>query len=240
MDDLIKSFSQLEKSLRLPFKDKKLLQQALTHRSFLNENKTMGLTSNERMEFLGDAVLSFWVSSTVFNKFPDQPEGQLTFARTHLVRTETLTMLAKNLSLGHFLFMSKGEEQGGGRENPVLLANSFEALIGAVYLDQGIQKVFEFLEENFAPLIAEINDINSFRDSKSLLQEMVQAKGYPSPVYRQISAVGPDHQKTFTMAVFVGETCLAEGTSRSKQEAEEMAARKALSLNRLDTLPKMK
>jgi len=234
------NLSRLEEMLQLNFKEPKLLQQALTHRSFLNENRTLGLSSNERMEFLGDSILSFWVSSIVYHKFPSLAEGQLTFIRTHLVRTETLTNLAEKLSLGEFLLMSKGEEQGGGRENPVLLANSFEALIGAVYLDQGLKVAFQFLEKNFAPLISQINNINAFRDSKSVLQEAVQAKGYPSPVYRQSAETGPDHQKTFTMAVFIGDICLAEGTSHSKQEAEEQAAQKALSENTLEKLPKIR
>jgi len=235
-----KNSEKLEEGLGFSFKKRGLLREALTHRSFLNENKIVGLKSNERLEFLGDAVLSFWVSSMVFSKFPDLPEGKLTFVRTHLVRTETLTELAKELSLGKFLLMSKGEELGGGRENPVLLANSFEALIGAMFTDQGIDVVSKFLEREFSHLVEEIHDIERFRDSKSLLQEKVQAKGYPSPSYQLISATGPDHQPVFTMGVYVGNQLLAKGTSHSKQEAEEIAAEKALVKNLLEILGKIK
>lgn len=240
MDQQIKNLEKLEQNLHLTFKDKLLLEQALTHRSFLNEAKIKLLESNERLEFLGDSILSFWVSANIFTKFLGFPEGKLTFIRTYLVKTETLTSLAQSLSLGDFMLMSKGEEAGGGRVNPTLLANCFEAVIGAIFIDQGIEIVSKFLSEQFNPLIEKITDIEAFRDSKSLLQEQIQAKGYPSPIYRQISAFGPDHQKTFTMGVYVGDKLLTEGTSRSKQEAEEMAAQKALSENVLENLPKIK
>lgn len=224
------NLDKLLKNLGLTFKDESLLSQALTHRSFLNEAKTKGLSSNERLEFLGDAILSFWVSSQAYGRFPDFPEGQLTFVRTHLVRTETLTQLARKLDLGSFLKMSKGEELGGGRENPVLLANSFEAVVGAIFLDQGIEKVGTFLKSQFTPLFSTITKAESFKDNKSLLQEFVQAEGQPSPSYQMIESSGPDHQRTFTMGVFLKDKLLAEGTSRSKQEAEEEAAKKALEI----------
>lgn len=219
-----------EKKISVVFENKELLLQALTHRSYLNEAKIKGLQSNERMEFLGDAILSFWVSHQVYKKFSNFPEGQLTFARTHLVRTETLTGLARTLGLGKFLKMSKGEEQSGGRENPVLLANTFEALIGAIFLDQDIKKVSDFLEKEFTPLIGEITNAEALKDNKSLLQELVQSKGRFSPVYKLIESFGPDHQRTFTMGVFLEDKLLAQGQSRSKQEAEEDAAKKALEI----------
>lgn len=228
MSDLEKKLSDLEKNLKVSFKDKKILLEAITHRSFLNEAKKADLSSNERLEFLGDAVLAFFVAAKIFKKFPHYPEGKLTFIKTYLVRTTTLTDLAKALSLGEFLLMSKGEELGLGRENPVLLANSFEAVIGAIYSDQGIALTFDFLEKQFQHLIPSIKNVEALKDSKSLLQEKVQSKGYASPVYRLISSYGPDHQRSFTMGVFLNEKLLAEGTSKSKQEAEEMAAQKAL------------
>jgi ribonuclease-3 len=226
--NLISNLDEVEANIGFHFRDQTLLVQALIHRSFLNETKIKGLKSNERLEFLGDAILAFWVSTQVYRQFPDFPEGKLTFVRTHLVRTETLTNLAKKLRLGRYLLMSKGEEMGGGRENPVLLANTFEALVGAIFLDQGIEGVSRFLETHFQPLLKEITSAEILKDNKSLFQELVQAKGHPSPVYRLISAAGPDHLRTFTMGVFLEEKLLAEGTSRSKQEAEEAAAKKAL------------
>lgn len=218
----------LEKNLGVQFKKKELLANALTHRSYLNEIKKEEMTSNERMEFLGDSVLAFWVSGTIYLKFSSFPEGKLTFIRTHLVRTETLAGLAKKLDLGRFMLMSKGEEMGKGRENPLLLANCFEAVLGAVYLDQGIETASEYLKRQFETLLAEIKDAESLKDSKSLLQETVQAKGSFSPVYKLVSAVGPDHAKTFTMGVYVNDEFLAEGTGDSKQQAEEAAAATAL------------
>jgi ribonuclease-3 len=221
-------FSQLEKNLQVSFKNKALLFNALTHRSFLNESKKDNLTSNERVEFLGDSILAFWVSSQIYWKFPTLPEGKLTFIRTHLVRTETLAKLAINLNLGQYLMMSRGEEMGKGKENPLLLANCFEAVTGSIFLDQGIEVVSQFLERQFKELIDLVEDAESLKDSKSLLQEKVQAKGSTSPIYKLISAVGPDHAKTWTMGVYVENQLLAEGSGESKQEAEEQAAKKAL------------
>jgi len=222
--------SQLQEILKIKFNNPAILSEALTHRSFLNENKTKKISSNERLEFLGDAILSFWVSSTIFSKFPELPEGKLTFIRTHLVRTTTLTDLAKKLSLGDFLLLSRGEEQGGGRKNPVLLANCFEAVVGAVFSDSGLKTVCKFLEKHFEKLMGTINDVDALKDSKSLLQEKIQSRGQPTPVYKLILSCGPDHQRTFTMGVFVNDQKLAEGSSRSKQEAEELAAEKALEI----------
>ncbi|MGI5826130.1 MAG: ribonuclease III [Patescibacteria group bacterium] len=224
------NLNQLEEKIKIEFKNKDLLKMALIHRSFLNEAREKNLSSNERLEFLGDAILEFWVSNQIFLKFPDYPEGKLTFVRTHLVRTETLASLAMKLNLGLYLFMSKGEEQGDGRRNQVLLANAFEALLGAIFIDQGLDKVAEFLENQFSDLLASITSAEALKDCKSLLQEKVQAEGHPSPIYRLISSAGPDHQKTFTMGVYIDDKLLAEGTDKSKQQAEEVAAQKALEI----------
>jgi ribonuclease-3 len=224
------NLSELEKRLKVTFKNKKLLERAMIHRSFLNETREKNLCSNERLEFLGDAVLEFWVSDQIFQRFPDFPEGQMTFIRTHLVRTETLTTLAQKLKLGEALLMSKGEEQGGGRNNPVLLANAFEAVVGAIFLDSGIQTVSRFLSSQFEGLLSSITTIETLKDSKSRLQETVQSQGHPSPVYRLVSSSGPDHQKIFTMGVYLDDRLLAEGIDKSKQEAEEKAAEKALEI----------
>lgn len=230
MNPTNQEITEVEKSLGVNFKNKSLLREALTHRSFLNEAKEKNLRSNERLEFLGDAVLAFWVSSQIFYRFPDLPEGKLTFIRTYLVRTETLTKLSQKLNLGQHLLMSKGEEQGGGRENPVLLANAFEAITGAIFLDQGIEAVSAFLRSQLEPLISSITSVENLKDSKSRLQELSQAQGRGTPIYKLISSTGPDHQKTFTMGVYLEDKLLAEGVSRSKQEAEEVAAEKALEI----------
>ena len=224
------NLSELKKILGVDFKDEKILFEALTHRSYLNETPNKGLSSNERLEFLGDSVLSFWVSNKIFCLFPDLPEGKLTFIRTYLVRTTTLTVLAQKLSLGDFLLMSKGEEMGGGRENVALMANSFEAVLGAIFFDSGFAVAEKFLEKNFAELLTNLSDPDQLKDSKSILQEKVQAKGSFSPVYKLVTSTGPDHKKIFTMAVFVDEKQIAEGTSKSKQEAEELAAKNALEI----------
>ena len=218
------SLNQLEKKLDIKFKNQALLVNALTHRSFLNEAGQKDLTSNERLEFLGDSVLSLLVSSHIYQKFPLLPEGKLTFIRTHLVRTETLAILSGKLEFGKFMFMSKGEELGGGRENPLLLANCFEAILGAIYIDQGLETASEFLKKNLDPILNKVTDPEALKDSKSLLQEKVQSDGLSSPVYKLITSSGPDHQKTFTMGVYVNDNLLAKGTSKSKQEAEEEAA----------------
>ncbi|PIQ70439.1 ribonuclease III [Candidatus Shapirobacteria bacterium CG03_land_8_20_14_0_80_40_19] len=222
------NLEELENKLGLIFKNQDLLLNALIHRSYLNESKKTKLQSNERLEFLGDSVLSFLVSGLIFEKYPDLPEGKLTFIRTFLVRTETLALLAKKLDLGKFMLMSKGEESGGGRENPLLLANCFEAVLGAIYLDREIKITASFIQKNLKPFISSISDPENLKDSKSLLQEKVQADGLSSPVYKLISSSGPDHQKTFVMGIYVNGQLLAQGTSRSKQEAEEEAAKKAL------------
>lgn len=240
MTNDIQDLTKVEQNLGIEFNNRGLLLNALTHRSYLNEVKTGNISSNERLEFLGDSVLSFWVSGNIYKKFPDFPEGKLTFIRTHLVRTETLAELSKKLQVGNYLLMSRGEEMGGGRENPLLLANSFEAILGAIYLDKGIEAVSSFLNKQLGPVLALVKNPNDLKDSKSLLQEKVQAEGFSSPVYKLHSSEGPDHAKTFTMGVYVGDKLLAEGISNSKQQAEEEAAKKALENLPVEILSSMK
>lgn len=230
MNNLDPKIKELANILQVEYKDLAWLFQAVTHRSYLNEVKKEELRSNERLEFLGDSVLSFWVSGVIFNKFPELPEGKLTFIRTHLVRTETLSGLAKKLGLGNYLYMSKGEEQGGGRENPLLLANCFEAIIGSIFIDSGVETVSGFLNRMLEPLISVVKDTDALKDSKSLLQELVQGKGLSFPIYQVINSTGPDHMRSFTMGVFVDSKQIAEGTAKSKQEAEEEAAKAALEI----------
>jgi ribonuclease III len=211
----------------LVFKNPALLEEALTHRSFLNENRSTH-NHNERLEFLGDAVLELAVSEYLFAQFPDKPEGDLTAYRAALVRTTSLSETAAKLELGNQLKMSKGEEISGGRSNPSLLANTLEAILGALYLDQGYPAVVTFLETHLFPKLAEIIETKSFKDYKSSLQEIVQAQGQPSPEYSVLSESGPDHNKSFTVAVKIGGKIVAHGSGKSKQMAQQSAASEAL------------
>ena len=211
----------LEDKIGLKFKNSELLTQALVHRSYLNENKDF-FESNERLEFLGDAVLSILTSEYLYKKFPKYPEGQLTNTRSVLVRGKTLAEVAKSLHLGEFLLMSRGERDSGGAKNSALLADATEALIGAIYLDQGLEATRKFLEEY---LFAK--DFEAI-DFKSVAQEVAQAKLKLSPKYKVIKSVGPDHDKTFTVGLFLNEELTGVGEGKSKQEAEQAAAKVAL------------
>lgn len=207
------------------FKNPALLRQAFIHRSFLNEHKNE-ISSNERLEFLGDAILSYVVSSWLYERQPDKPEGVLTNIRSKLVNTRSLARLSSSLGLGDKLMLSKGEEEGGGRTNPSLLADTYEAVIGAIYLDQGLIQVKNFI---FSTLLNNTSDLESdLKDSKSLLQEISQAKGYSSPVYKIVSESGPDHLKEFTVSVEINGTPAGQGSGKNKREAETQAAKSAL------------
>lgn len=210
-----------------PFKNKNLFEQAFTHRSFLNEAKRK-VVSNERLEFLGDSILSFVVSDFLYKKYPHFPEGALTNLRSLLVNTKRLGSTARELGFGQFLKLSKGEEESKGRENVTLLANSFEAFVGALYLDQGIEKVRSFIYDTLLAYVEEIVRQKSLKDPKSLLQEHVQAKKLVSPTYKVLKEVGPAHAKTFTVGVYVSGKLIAQGEGKSKQRAEEKAAHSAL------------
>lgn len=213
-------------SLKKIFKNQKLLIQALTHRSWVNEHKGQRGT-NERLEFLGDAILEFIVSQELYRKFPQKEEGYLTALRSNLVNTINLANIAKKLAVGEALFLSKGEEEGGGRENESLLADTVEAIIGALYLDQGLTTVEEFIRIN---LLSEIPEKikKPLKDAKSRLQEIVQAKSLPTPRYLVASEVGPDHAKKFVIEVWVGDKTYGRGSGNSKGEAEQVAAKNAL------------
>ena len=213
--------------MKLPkFKDKGLLKQALIHRSYLNESSET--ESNERLEFLGDSILSFVVSNHLFAMHPDFDEGKLTNLRSLLVNTKNLAEVSKNLGLGRELFLSKGEEESGGRDNQSLLADALEALIGALYLDQGIREVEKFLKEILLPKADEFIEKDLLKDPKSLLQENIQASKQGALTYDVIKEEGPAHAKTFTVGVFVNNKLLGTGTGRSKQVAQENAATAAL------------
>jgi ribonuclease-3 len=214
------------------FNNQKLLQEALTHRSFLNENKSLS-GHNERLEFLGDAVLELAVSQYLFETFTQEPEGTLTAYRSSLVKTQSLASVAQNLALGQMLHMSKGEELSGGRTNQSLLANTFEAVLGALYLDQGFEVCVTFLQTHLFPQLTTIIHQGSYRDHKSMLQEKVQAQGFPSPSYTVIKEEGPDHNKEFTVKVRVGDQDIVSGSGKSKQLAQQDAARQALEILKL-------
>ncbi len=218
----------LQKLLGYTFKDTGLLSTALTHRSCLNEP---GISeSYERLEFLGDAVLEMLISAYLFNRYPDKMEGYLTAARSATVRTESLSQISTQNKINLYIRMSRGEEMTGGRQNPSILEDVIESLIGALYCDGGIEAADRFFQKFILPNAQDIILQDNLKDSKSTLQEQVQSKGYTSPLYKTVRESGPDHSKMFEVEVVVDGKSLATGTGKSKQEAEQNAAQKALEL----------
>lgn len=207
--------------------NKKLFEQAFTHRSYLNEAGKK-ISSNERLEFLGDSIISLMVSSYLFKKYPNFNEGQLTNLRSLLVNTKNLAQIAAELSFGNLLLLSKGEEESKGRQNQSILADSFEAFVGYLFLDQGFEATSDFLTKVLLIKTDSFVEKKAFKDPKSILQETVQAKKQTSLVYKVLREKGPAHAKIFEVAVFVGKRILGKGNGRSKQEAEENAAKEAL------------
>lgn len=222
------NFSALQKRIGYAFKNPSILTTALTHRSSLNEQGVK--ESNERLEFLGDAVLELVITNFLYESRPDDPEGFLTAARSAIVRTESLSRVAEQIKLGEEIHMSKGEAAGGGRENPSILENSLEALIGAIFKDGGLEHASHFIAKFIIPQAKEILSQKELKDPKSLYQEKVQSQGLVSPIYKVVSEQGPDHDKTFEVAVYVNDQETGRGKGRSKQEAEQQAAKKALNL----------
>lgn len=221
------TFGELESTIDITFKNKDLLRGAFVHRSHLNEAREKR-ESNERLEFLGDAVLSFLTSHFLYTSYPDYPEGTLTNIRSSLVKTKSLSEVAEELRLGDLLMLSRGEEDSGGRNNPSLLADVFEALLGAIFLDQGIGAAKKFLTAYLFPRTKEIIAQKKYIDYKSQLQEIIQEQSRISPTYRVLRSEGPDHNKTFWVEAMVGETVIGRGKGKSKQEAEAAAAANAL------------
>lgn len=222
------SLDQLQTIIDIQFKDQTKLHQALVHRSYLNENRSQDPTSNERYEFLGDAVLELWASDKLFCLFPQLAEGDLTNLRALVVRTENLAAVAQTaIDLGQFILLSRGEEANGGRHNSSILADTFEAIIGSIYLDQGMAKAQQFLEKFVTPSINILSQQKVYKDAKSLFQEMAQAKKGITPRYETINESGPDHKKTFEVGVFLNNQLIATGTGPSKQSAQEDASTKA-------------
>lgn len=217
--------SYLQK-LKKSFKNEDLFTQSLTHKSWVNEHKGER-TSNERLEFLGDAVLELIVSEAIYHRLPDKEEGYLTALRASLVNTQNLTEVAKSMNLGEFIFLSKGEEMSGGRDNASLLADTVEAVIGALYLDQGYEACSVFIKDNFLNKLEEKLK-TSLKDPKSTLQEYVQNLGFRAPTYKVVKAFGPDHAKQFVVETVVNGEKVAEAEGSSKSEAAQKAADAAL------------
>lgn len=220
--------SELEQGLSIVFDDKSLLQRALTHRSYLNEHPEFPLEDNERLEFLGDAVLDFLTGEYLYHRFPELREGPLTSLRSVLVRRSTLAHFARQLDLGRHLLMGHGEAETGGRNRPATLCAAFEALVGALYLDQGLGSVQTLLEPLIVPVITLTLRERLDKDPKSLLQELSQARLHRTPRYDTVRERGPDHAKEFTVQVTIGGEVYGEGRGPSKQHAAQVAARSAL------------
>lgn len=226
MNDL----TQFQNSIDFIFSDPKLLEQSLIHRSSLNEHKDKFFSSNERLEFLGDAVIELWVSRYIYQNFPQLAEGDLTNLRSLIVRTETLAEIAKIIGLDQVIYLSKGEESHLGRQNISILADAFESLVGAIYLDSGIDSSDKFLNRFITPKITQLSAKSLYKDPKSYFQELSQNKEGITPKYVTISETGPDHQKIFTVGLFLNDRQISLGTGASKQKAEEDAALNATKL----------
>jgi len=226
----MKDFDLLEKKLGLKFKNKDLLIQAFCHRSYLNEKPDFYLTNNERLEFLGDAVLELVVTEDIYQNYPEKPEGELTNWRAALVNSKFLGKLARDLDFNDFLLLSKGEAKELGKARLYILANTFEALIGAVYLDRGYKICQEFIKKHLMPKLPDILEKGAFRDAKSRFQEEAQERTGITPLYKVLEEWGPDHAKHFIIGVFLNEELVAKGDGSSKQEAEEEAAKNGLEI----------
>lgn len=217
-----------QKKINYTFKNPNLLKQAFLHRSYLNEHKDIGLDHNERLEFLGDAVLELVVTDWLYQNYADKPEGELTAYRAALVNANTCSVVATELGLNELLMLSRGEAKDTGRARQIILANAFEALVGAIYLDGGYEVARDFIAQNIFPKAGEMIKKNLTEDYKSHFQHKAQEIESLTPVYRIISQAGPDHDKKFTVGLYLGKEKVAEGQGHSKQEAEQSAAQKGL------------
>jgi ribonuclease-3 len=228
MEDELDDLAAFQRLIQIEFLDRSLLQRSLTHRSFVNENPVSTVHDNERLEFLGDAVLDFVVGAYLFGRYPEMGEGELTMLRAALVRTSTLASFAAQLGVGDFLRLGHGEEESGGREREPTLCAAFEALVGAIFLDQGLMAVNEWVQRQIEPALEEIIAVSSHKDAKSEFQIWAQAKFNITPRYEVLSAEGPDHSKTFSVAVMIEEDVWGVGRGPSKQAAAQIAAGIAL------------
>lgn len=225
------NFSDFEKKTKIVFKDKLLLKQAFIHRSFINENPSAGFSHNERLEFLGDAVLELIVTDYLYKKYPNYTEGELTSIRSALVNAIIISEVASDVGMNDFLLLSKGEAKDTGKARQYILANTYEAYVGAVFLDQGYKVVENFIKKSLLHKTGEIVNKKLWRDAKSLVQEKAQEVALVTPSYKVLHESGPDHDKHFTVGILFGSKLIAEGKGKSKQEAEQKAAESALKLN---------
>lgn len=223
-------FSKFEKKIGINFDKKDLLKQAFTHRSYLNENPSLALDHNERLEFLGDAVLELATTEYLYQEYPKKTEGEMTSLRAALVNANMLSIISKELRAEDFLLLSKGEAKDTGKARQFILANTFEALVGAIYLDKGYKTAFSFLETYLFPRLKKIIEKKLWIDAKSFFQEKAQEINGTTPVYRIIKEWGPDHAKNFIVGVYLNSEMIAEGQGCSKQEAEQDAARNAIEI----------
>lgn len=222
------NFGEFEKKSGYTFKDKSLLRTAFTHRSYINESKGSKLEQNERLEFLGDAVLELVVTDFLFREYPTHPEGDLTTYRSALVNAVTLSEVAGNLNMNDFLLLSRGEAKDTGRARQFILANTFEAVVGAMYMDGGYDVAKRFIDIVLLSFAQKLIARGNLVDAKSMFQEKAQDKVSVTPSYKLVKESGPDHDKYFTIAVYIGKDQVATGEGQSKQEAEQNAAQKAL------------
>lgn len=228
----MKDFSEFEKKINIKFKNKDLLTQAFVHRSYCNEHPDFHLSHNERLEFLGDAVLELVVTEDLYQQYPKKTEGELTNWRASLVNSKILARVAKKLGFNDFLLLSRGESKELGKARRYILANTFEAVIGAIYLDQGYKTCQGFIRKHLIKELPLIIEKGLYRDAKSHFQEEAQERVGITPTYKVLKEWGPDHAKHFVIGVFLEEELIAEGEGSSKQEAEEEAAKKALEVKK--------
>lgn len=227
-----KRIEEFEKIIGYSFRNKSLISEALTHSSYANEHRLNYMSNNERLEFLGDAVLEISISEYLYNRYPDEPEGYLTKMRASIVCEPTLALCSKDIRLGEFLLLGKGEELTGGRERKSITSDAFEAVIGAIYLDGGFANAKEFIDKF---ILADIKDKQLFYDSKTILQEIVQAKGDKNLVYKLVGENGPDHNKQFKVNAMLGDEIVGKGIGRTKKAAEQEAAYNAImTINKKD------
>lgn len=222
-----KSFEQFEQTIGLKFQNRHLLQQVFVHRSYLNEHPGFELDHNERLEFLGDAVLELIVTEFLYLNYPN-PEGELTNWRSSIVKGEMLSKVAKDIGLENFLLLSRGEQKSSGKSRDLILANAFEALIGAIYLDQGYARAQNFIVKILVTQLDNIIKNRLYRDAKSFIQEWSQATYNITPMYKVLSELGPDHAKNFTVGILIGDRLVGQGSGASKQKAEQYAAANAV------------
>ena len=226
----MENLNEIQKNIGLDFQNPELLEIALTHRSYLNEHQGAKIQNNERQEYLGDAVLELIISDYIFRKYPDKAEGELTSIRSAVVRTESLAEESRKLGIGEHLQMSKGEKDSGGKDKDYLLANAYEAVLGAIYLDSGMESCIQFVTRTLVPKIDNIVENNLFIDPKTQAQEIIQSRYKTTPTYEIVKEEGPDHDKKFTVALLINKKEKAQGQGTSKQKAEESAALAAIEI----------